>query len=173
MLVQDVLQQETVLQLVVSQPKFGTNHKALHEMIRTTKLDPLLSAIPLNPPCVNTQGRHMDRLFTICYLPVCLLLLGVVIKFNTMPARPRILTSFAAFTLIMLGLPLVGDWWWVQQQLCPMSHLVAGGGSCMTGGGNLMCIHALHFSVKSLAAALGSWFTRSTVSFKVRQDVLQ
>lgn len=49
----------------------------------------------------------MDRLFTICYLPVCLLLLGVVIKFNTMPARPRILTSFALFTLLMLGLPLV------------------------------------------------------------------
>lgn len=49
----------------------------------------------------------MDRLFTICYLPVCLLLLGVVIKFNNLPARPRILTSFALFTAIMLTLPLV------------------------------------------------------------------
>jgi hypothetical protein len=53
------------------------------------------------------QGRHMDRLFTVCYLPVCLLLLGVAIKFNNIPGRPRILVSFAAFTLIMLGLPLV------------------------------------------------------------------
>lgn len=54
----------------------------------------------------------MDRLFTVAYLPVCLLLLGVAIKFNTMPARPRILTSFASFTLIMLALPLVSvsDW---------------------------------------------------------------
>lgn len=51
----------------------------------------------------------MDRLFTIAYLPVCLLLLGVTIKFNSIPGRPRILTSFAAFTLIMLTLPLVSD----------------------------------------------------------------
>jgi equilibrative nucleoside transporter 1/2/3 len=49
----------------------------------------------------------MDRLFTIAYLPVCLLLLGVAIRFNSIPGRPRILTSFAAFTLIMLALPLV------------------------------------------------------------------
>ncbi len=51
----------------------------------------------------------MDRLFTVCYLPVCLLLLGVAIKFNNIPGRPRILLSFAAFTLIMLGLPLVSS----------------------------------------------------------------
>jgi hypothetical protein len=50
----------------------------------------------------------MDRLFTVAYLPVCLLLLGLAIKFNSIPGRPRILTSFAAFTLIMLALPLVG-----------------------------------------------------------------
>jgi hypothetical protein len=98
-----VLQQEAIIQLsvivMVHSPSFAPS----------TRLA-LLSGYPLNPPRVITQGRHMDRLFTICYLPVCLLLLGVVIKFNSMPARPRILTSFASFTLIMLGLPLVGDW---------------------------------------------------------------
>lgn len=52
-------------------------------------------------------GKNTARLFTVAYLPVCLLLLGVVIKWNTIPSRPRILTSFAAFTVIMLALPLV------------------------------------------------------------------
>jgi hypothetical protein len=88
----------------------------------------------------------MDRLFTICYLPVCLLLLGVVIKFNSMPARPRILTSFAAFTLIMLGLPLVREWkkcsltpgavrdmplgvsWLMLSPVCSRQPLTAAGG---------------------------------------------
>eukprot|EP00775_Hariotina_reticulata_P011647 gene11647-11792_t len=52
-------------------------------------------------------GRHMDRLFTIAYLPVCLLLLAVMIKYNNLPVRCRILTSFASFTLIMAIIPLV------------------------------------------------------------------
>jgi equilibrative nucleoside transporter 1/2/3 len=52
-------------------------------------------------------GRHMDRLFTVAYLPVCLLMLGLLIKFNSMPGRPRILFSFAGFVLIMLAIPLV------------------------------------------------------------------
>eukprot|EP00879_Flechtneria_rotunda_P020907 GHRR01022014.1.p1 GENE.GHRR01022014.1~~GHRR01022014.1.p1 ORF type:complete len:361 (+),score=107.86 GHRR01022014.1:100-1182(+) len=59
-------------------------------------------------------GRHMDRLFTIAYLPVCLFLLGVLINYNTIPVRPRILSSFAGFTAIMAVVPgidwvLVGD----------------------------------------------------------------
>jgi equilibrative nucleoside transporter 1/2/3 len=49
----------------------------------------------------------MDRLFTVAYLPVCLLMLGLLIKFNNMPGRPRILFSFAGFVLIMLAIPLV------------------------------------------------------------------
>ncbi|WIA30418.1 hypothetical protein OEZ86_000502 [Tetradesmus obliquus] len=52
-------------------------------------------------------GRHMDRLFTVAYLPVCLLMLGLLIKFNSMPGRPRILFSFAGFVLIMLAIPLI------------------------------------------------------------------
>lgn len=28
------------------------------------------------------QGWHMDRLFTICYLPTCLLWLGIMIRFE-------------------------------------------------------------------------------------------
>lgn len=54
-------------------------------------------------------GRHMDRLFTVAYLPVCLLMLGLLIKYNTLPGRPRILTSFAGFVLIMLAIPCVSD----------------------------------------------------------------
>lgn len=53
------------------------------------------------------QGRSVDRMITISYLPPCLLLLGVVIKYNALSVRPRILASFAAFTVIMFGLPLV------------------------------------------------------------------
>ncbi|KAF6258945.1 nucleoside transporter-domain-containing protein [Scenedesmus sp. NREL 46B-D3] len=52
-------------------------------------------------------GRHMDRLFTVAYLPVCLLMLGLLIKFNSLPGRPRILFSFAGFVLIMLAVPLI------------------------------------------------------------------
>lgn len=62
----------------------------------------------------------MDRLFTVCYLPVCLLLLGGAIKFNQIPGRPRILFSFAAFTLIMLGMPLVSS-----TTCCRCQHLYA------------------------------------------------
>jgi equilibrative nucleoside transporter 1/2/3 len=51
----------------------------------------------------------MDRLFTVAYLPVCLLMLGLLIKFNNMPGRPRILFSFAGFVLIMLAIPLVNE----------------------------------------------------------------
>jgi hypothetical protein len=50
----------------------------------------------------------VDRLFTVCYLPPCLVLLGATIRFNTLPARPRILAAYALFTAIMLVLPLVG-----------------------------------------------------------------
>lgn len=63
----------------------------------------------------------MDRLFTVCYLPVCLLLLGVAIKFNNIPGRPRILVSFAAFTLIMMGLPLVSATGIQAHMLLPQS----------------------------------------------------
>lgn len=53
-------------------------------------------------------GRHVDRLLTVAYLPVCLLVLGVMVKFNRAAVRQRILTSFAGFFLIMLVVPLVG-----------------------------------------------------------------
>ncbi|KAF8069407.1 ETN8 [Scenedesmus sp. PABB004] len=52
-------------------------------------------------------GRHVDRLFTVTYLPICLALLGVMIRWSGLPLRPRILTAFAGFTAVMLVVPLV------------------------------------------------------------------
>ena len=50
----------------------------------------------------------MDRLFTICYLPTCLVTLGLTMNRNSHAARRmRILSSFFAFFVIMLLVPLV------------------------------------------------------------------
>lgn len=50
----------------------------------------------------------MDRLFTICYAPVCLLWLVVMMRHpGLLPARLRILFTFAGFTVVMLMVPLV------------------------------------------------------------------
>eukprot|EP00877_Chromochloris_zofingiensis_P005576 jgi/Chrzof1/15019/Cz09g24060.t1 len=53
-------------------------------------------------------GRHMDRLFTVCYMPVCLALVGAQIKWRGIVShRVRILTSFAGFSTVMLLVPVV------------------------------------------------------------------
>jgi hypothetical protein len=33
------------------------------------------------------QGRHIDRLFTVAYLPSCLLLLALTMRFNILSTR--------------------------------------------------------------------------------------
>ena len=54
------------------------------------------------------QGRHVDRTFTICYLPTCLLLIGVFIRFpRLLSHRARILTGFGGFFALMLAVPMV------------------------------------------------------------------
>lgn len=50
----------------------------------------------------------MDRLFTICYLPTCLLVLGLVMnKTDHASKKLRIISAFVSFFVIMLVIPLV------------------------------------------------------------------
>ena len=50
----------------------------------------------------------MDRTFTMCYLPTCLLFIGVFIRAPWLAShRLRILTGFAGFFACMLAVPLV------------------------------------------------------------------
>ncbi|KAJ9510448.1 hypothetical protein QJQ45_015893, partial [Haematococcus lacustris] len=55
-------------------------------------------------------GRHTDRLFTVTYLPSCLLLLLVTLRWRSarwLPGPPaRIKLAFLLFTLLMLAVPL-------------------------------------------------------------------
>ncbi|GLI59808.1 hypothetical protein VaNZ11_001774 [Volvox africanus] len=53
-------------------------------------------------------GWHTDRLFTVSYLPVCLLMLMVGIRYPDLPPQPsRIRLGYAGFTLAMAAVPLV------------------------------------------------------------------
>ncbi|KIZ05098.1 nucleoside transporter, putative [Monoraphidium neglectum] len=53
-------------------------------------------------------GRHVDRTFTVCYLPTCLLLIGVFIRFpKLLSHRARILTGFGGFFTLMLAVPMI------------------------------------------------------------------
>ncbi|GFH08347.1 uncharacterized protein HaLaN_03292, partial [Haematococcus lacustris] len=55
-------------------------------------------------------GRHTDRLFTVAYLPSCLLLLLVTLRWRSarwLPRPPaRIKLAYLLFTLLMLAVPL-------------------------------------------------------------------
>lgn len=51
-------------------------------------------------------GEHMDRLFTVLYLPMCLLMLGVLLR-SPGRAVARTTVSFAAFVVIMVVVPVV------------------------------------------------------------------
>ena len=54
------------------------------------------------------QGQHADRLFTVAYLPVQLMVLAAMIHYDThLPTRPRIIAGFISFAGIMLFVPLV------------------------------------------------------------------
>lgn len=71
-----------------------------------------MAPCPLPPsPCtwhLPSQGRHVDRTFTICYLPTCLLFIGVFIRFpKLLSRRLRILTGFGGFFCLMLAVPMV------------------------------------------------------------------
>ncbi len=63
--------------------------------------------------CVFVQSVHVDRLFTVSYLPSCLLLLLWCVLDTTHSDRwlgaaaTRITSCFVAFTFILLLTPLV------------------------------------------------------------------
>lgn len=69
------------------------------------------------------QGRHTDRLITVCYLPVTLVMLLVMIHYNHRTnIALRISGGMAGFCLSMIAVPLVSR-------------------SFLTGGFNLRHIH--------------------------------
>ena len=55
------------------------------------------------------QGDHMDRLFTICYLPMCLLLLVVMMHYGPGVADPhtRITAGYVGFIAVTILMPVV------------------------------------------------------------------
>ena len=52
-------------------------------------------------------GRHMDRLFSICYLPTTLITLVICVAAGATKLRPRIYAGYGGFVLCMLALSLV------------------------------------------------------------------
>lgn len=62
-------------------------------------------------PHKYVQGRPMDRLFTVSYLPACLLVLVLLLRFK-LPGKLntphfRIISSFIGFAVIMFIIPVV------------------------------------------------------------------
>ena len=53
----------------------------------------------------------MDRLFTLCYLPMCLLLLILMLHYGPGVADPhtRITAGFAGFIVVTVTLPVVRE----------------------------------------------------------------
>lgn len=93
----------------------------------------------------------MDRLFTVCYLPICLLFIAGLIQFpHIASTRARILTSFSSFTLIMLLVPVVSD-----DVACSLSCLIGHGFlvACRTGSGCAAC-HSPCRSMRSCAVQI-------------------
>ena len=74
---------------------------------RHTHLQPhlLFLGVPVLPPL---QGRHVDRLMTISYLPVNLVVIAAMVHFH-LRVRPRlrILGGLLGFTLSISAVPLV------------------------------------------------------------------
>ncbi|KAG1666696.1 hypothetical protein FOA52_013608 [Chlamydomonas sp. UWO 241] len=56
-------------------------------------------------------GSHMDRLFTVCYLPMCLLLLLIMLHLGPAVCNPhaRITVGFIGFIGVCCAVPLI-DW---------------------------------------------------------------
>ena len=60
----------------------------------------------LVPRGVVAQGRHPDRLFTVCYLPTQLATLAVVMLYHTQfNSRLRIILGLAGFCIAMVAIP--------------------------------------------------------------------
>ena len=54
------------------------------------------------------QGRHTDRLITVCYLPVTLVMLLVMIHYNNRTnIALRIVGGMAGFCISMIAVPVV------------------------------------------------------------------
>ena len=54
----------------------------------------------------------MDRLFTVCYLPMTLVFLLLLISYrDVISHKARIVMGFTGFVLVMVAVPLVRDSW--------------------------------------------------------------
>lgn len=54
------------------------------------------------------QGRHTDRLITVCYLPVTLMMMLVMIHYNHRTnIALRIVGGMAGFCISMIAVPVV------------------------------------------------------------------
>ncbi|EFJ45212.1 hypothetical protein VOLCADRAFT_94371 [Volvox carteri f. nagariensis] len=91
-------------------------------------------------------GWHTDRLFTVSYLPVCLLMLVVGVRYpDLLPAAVRIRLGYAGFTLAMAAVPLL-------DALLLMEPAGSGGGD--GGDGTAAAATAVPAAVGGLLAVL-------------------
>lgn len=79
-------------------------------------LEPFTLAKALAAPFDNKrrqtkQGRHVDRLMTVCYLPVCLVFLILTMKLSAW-TRLRLLAAYAGFALTIMVVPIVSALCW-------------------------------------------------------------
>lgn len=64
-----------------------------------------VSAAAISP---NSQGKHTDRLLTVSYLPVNLIVIAAMVRWHAhVRPRLRILGGLAGFTLAISAVPLV------------------------------------------------------------------
>ena len=63
------------------------------------------------PYLLAAQGAHMGRLFTVCYLPLCAMMIALIVHYGpaVLDARKRVNFAFAGFTLVLLLVPVVGE----------------------------------------------------------------
>lgn len=62
----------------------------------------------INTALMTVQGRHTDRLITVCYLPVTLAMLLLMIHYNDRTnIALRIVGGMAGFCVSMIAVPVV------------------------------------------------------------------
>jgi hypothetical protein len=81
---------------------------------------PLSHTNQATSPPHTTQGRSIDRVFTVAYLPITLVLIGLVSRWPHLFGSPstRITTGYCLFTASCAAVPLVGSSWWQEAQQC-------------------------------------------------------
>jgi hypothetical protein len=64
--------------------------------------------LPPHPPSSPIQGKHTDRLLTVCYLPVNLVVIAAMVHWNgRVRPRLRVIAGLLGFTFALLAVTLV------------------------------------------------------------------